>query len=147
MYRESYGTPLLARWPGVIKPGSVNENLVSNLDFAQTFLDVAGIQQPGDMQGLSLKPLLEGKTPADWRNSLYYHYYEFPGVHSVHRHEGVANDRYKLMHFYGLDEWELFDLEKDPSEMNSVYEDPEYASVVAELKEELNRFKRSISSA
>jgi len=142
MYEESYSTPLIVRWPGVTRPGSVNNDLVSNLDFAQTFLDIAGVEQPKDMQGLSLKPLLQSKTPANWRKSLYYHYYEYPAVHSVRRHEGVMTGRYKLMHFYDLKEWELYDLETDPREMKSAYSDPKYAAKVAELKAELQRLRK-----
>jgi len=142
MYKESFRTPLLARWPGVTKPGSTNCDLVQNLDYAQTFLDIAGAPDPGDMQGASLKPLLAGKTPADWRKSMYYHYYEFPAVHSVRRHEGVATRTHKLIHYYDLDEWELFDLAKDPDEMTSQYANPAYASVVSELKTELVRLKK-----
>jgi arylsulfatase A-like enzyme len=141
MYEESFRTPLIVRWPGVIKPGVVNRELVQNLDFAQTFLDIAGVGQPTDMQGVSLKPLMQGRGLGTQRKSLYYHYYEYPGPHSVHRHEGVATKRYKLMHFYDLDEWELYDLEKDPSEMKSQYNNQEYASVVAELKKELLRLR------
>jgi arylsulfatase A-like enzyme len=141
MYEESFGTPLVARWPGAIKPGRVNDDLVSNLDFAQTFLDIAGVEQPSDMQGASLKPIMLGETPDDWRKSLYYHYYEYPAVHSVRRHEGVAGKRYKLLHFYDLGEWELYDLERDPNEMNSEYDNPEYAGIVAELKAELKRLR------
>jgi arylsulfatase A-like enzyme len=141
MYEESFGTPLVARWPGVIAPGRVNDDLVSNLDFAQTFLDIAGVEQPSDMQGASLKAIMLGKTPDNWRKSLYYHYYEYPAVHSVRRHEGVATKRYKLLHFYDLGEWELYDLEKDPHEMKSEYDNPEYAGIVAELKAELERLR------
>jgi arylsulfatase A-like enzyme len=141
MYEESFGTPLVARWPGVIQPGRVNDDLVSNLDFAQTFLDIAGVKQPSDMQGASLKPIMLGETPTNWRKSLYYHYYEYPAVHSVRRHEGVAGKRYKLLHFYDLDEWELYDLKKDPHEMKSEYDNPEYAGIVAELKAELQRLR------
>ena len=146
MYEESFRTPLIVRWPGRIKPGSVNTDLVQNIDFAETFLDLAGAPIPGDMQGKSLVPLLEGNTPKDWRESLYYHYYEYPAVHSVRRHEGVSNKRFKLIRFYGPDvpngeEWELFDLEKDPSEMNNTYNNPENAGKIKELKQELNRLK------
>jgi arylsulfatase A-like enzyme len=142
MYEESYRTPLLARWPGVIEPETRNADLVQNIDFAETFLDMAGIEAPADMQGESLVPLLKGKTPADWREHLYYHYYEYPAVHSVRRHEGVAGKRYKLIRFYGIDvpdgeEWEFFDLKKDPSEMKSQYDNPEYAGQVADLKKVL----------
>jgi len=142
MYKESFRTPLVARWPGVVKPGSKNSDLVQNLDFAQTFLDIAGVNQPADMQGMSFKPVMQGKTPANWRKSLYYHYYEYPAVHSVRRHEGVATKTHKLIHFYDLDEWELYDLTRDPSEMKSQYANPEYAPVVAELKKELERLKK-----
>ncbi len=141
MYEESYRTPLLARWPNVVKKGGVNNDLVSNLDFAQTFLDIAGAALPPDMQGLSLKPVLAGQTPGNWRKSLYYHYYEFPAVHSVRRHEGVATLRYKLLHFYDLGEWELYDLGKDPNEMHSEYDNPEYGQIVEDLKKELERLR------
>jgi len=142
MYEESLRMPLMARWPGHIKPGSKNSDLVSNLDFAQTFLDLAGVDSPPDMQGQSLGPLFAGKTPADWRTSLFYQYYEFPGAHSVRRHLGVRDARYKLIHFYNLDEWELYDLKRDPREMHSVYGSPEYTAITARLKDELTRLRR-----
>ncbi|MFG0290985.1 MAG: sulfatase [Rhodopirellula sp. JB044] len=146
MYEESFRTPLIARWPGKIKPGSVNTDLVQNIDFAETFLDLAGAPIPDEMQGESLVPLLEGKTPEDWRDSLYYHYYEYPAVHSVRRHEGVFDGRWKLIRYYGRnvpnkEEWELFDLKNDPSEMNNVASNPEYASRIATLKKELSRLR------
>jgi len=139
MYEESFRTPLLVRWPGQTKPGSVSDKLVMNLDFAETFLDIAGVTIPRDMQGVSLVPILKGENPANWRKSVYYHYYEFPQPHHVHPHLGVRTDRYKLIHFYTIDAWELFDLEKDPHELKSVYKDPAYAPIVAELKAELKR--------
>ena len=146
MYEESFSTPFIARWPGKIKPGSVNGDLVQNIDFAETFLDLAGAPIPDDMQGESVVPLLKGKTPKNWRKSLYYHYYEYPAVHSVRRHEGVTDERYKLIRFYGLDvangeEWEFYDLEKDPTEMINSYNNPENARKVSELKKELDRLK------
>ncbi len=146
MYEESFRTPLLARWPGKIPAGSRNADLVQNIDNAPTFLDLAGVPIPADMQGRSLVPLLKGETPADWRESLYYHYYEYPGAHSVRRHEGVATDRYKLIRFYGRDvpggeEWELYDLQNDPQEMKSAYGQPEMAEVVARLKAELRKLR------
>ena len=141
MYEESLRTPLVVRWPGVTKPGAVDTHLVQNLDFAQTFLTLAGVDVPADMQGQSLVPLLRGEAPANWRQSIYYHYYEYPGAHSVHRHDGVRDGRYKLIQFYTLDEWELFDLEKDPRELRSVYGDPAYAPVVERLKGELTRLR------
>ncbi|GAB4158387.1 MAG: hypothetical protein Tsb009_35570 [Planctomycetaceae bacterium] len=146
MYEESYRMPLLVRWPGVIKPGTVNTDLVSNLDYAETFLDIAGAKIPEQMQGRSLVPIFKGNTPKDWRKSLYYHYYEFFGnrraPHMVRRHYGVRTKRYKLIHFYNLDEWELYDLEKDPREMNSVYNNTEYAEIVKELKAEVKKLQK-----
>jgi arylsulfatase A-like enzyme len=141
MYEESYRMPLMVRWPGVTKPGSRNDELVSNIDFAETFLDIAGVQIPDDMQGRSLVPLMEGETPDDWRTALYYHYYEFPGAHSVRRHYGVRTKDHKLMHFYNLDEWELYDMQRDPSELHSVYDDPRYQNVVKDLKQEIKKFQ------
>jgi len=141
MYQESFKTPLIARWPGVTKPGTTCDDLTSNLDFAETFLDIAGAEIPNDMQGLSLVPLLKGEKPADWRTTFYYHYYEYPAVHMVNKHEGVFDGRYKLMNFYELDEWELYDLEKDPQELHSVYDDPAYADVVERLKKALQQLK------
>ena len=122
MYEESLKTPLLVRWPGHVQPGSINHDIVSNLDFAETFLDAAGVAVPSDMQGCSLLPLVQGQTPADWRQSFYYHYYENPGAHNVARHYGVTNGKYKLMHLYALEgekinDWELFDLQQDPNEL------------------------------
>jgi arylsulfatase A-like enzyme len=143
MYEESLSMPLVVRYPKEIQPGSVNEDLVLNLDFAETFLDYAGAPVPGDMQGRSLRAVLRGKTPADWRKSMYYHYYEYPGAHSVKRHYGVRTRRHKLIHFYhDIDAWELFDLQKDPHELNNVYDAPAYADVVKELKAELARLQK-----
>jgi arylsulfatase A-like enzyme len=141
MYEESYRMPLVVRWPKAVKPGAVNTDLVSNLDFAETLLDATGTQIPADMQGRSLLPLLRGETPADWRQSLYYQYYEHPAVHMVHRHYGVRTPQYKLLHFYQIGEWELYDLARDPHELHSVYGDPKYAQVQAELERELTRLR------
>lgn len=141
MYEESLKTPLLAKWPGVIKPGSVNDDIVSNLDFPETFLEVAGVDIPSDMQGKSLVPIFKGETPKDWRTSFYYHYYEFPGAHSVARHYGVTNGRHKLIHYYHLNEWELFDLENDPGEMNSIYNKEEHLEITKEMTAELTRLR------
>jgi arylsulfatase A-like enzyme len=142
MYEESLRMPFLVRYPKRIKAGSVNTDLVQNLDFAPTFLDFAGLDAPPDMQGRSLRRLLRGKTPNDWRTSIYYHYYEYPAVHSVKRHYGIRTKKYKLIHFYNdIDEWELYDLEKDPHELKSVYSDPAYTSIVKELTAELKRLR------
>jgi arylsulfatase A-like enzyme len=144
MYEESLSTPLMVRWPGVTKPGTVNHDMVSNVDFAETFLEAAGVTIPDDMQGRSLVPVLKGETPDDWRKSFYYHYYEYPGWHMVQRHYGVRTDRYKLIHFYQIGEWEMYDLEKDPHEMHSVYGDPAYADIQAELHAELKRLREEL---
>jgi arylsulfatase A-like enzyme len=146
MYEESLKTPLLVRWPGTVQSGSINHDIVSNLDFAETFLDIAGVDVPSDMQGRSLVPVLKGKTPADWRESFYYHYYENPGGHNVARHYGVTNGKHKLIHLYALegkklDDWELFDLQKDPNELKSVYGDPQYAEIQTQMVAELNRLR------
>jgi arylsulfatase A-like enzyme len=146
IFEESLRTPLLIRWPGVTKPGSVNKDIVSNVDFAETFLDAAGAPVPAEMQGHSLVPLLQGRTPTDWRKSFYYHYYEHPAVHNVARHYGVVTDRYKLVHFYEPDfnYWELFDLEKDPHELHSVYDNSEYQDVRKRLEIELARLRTEL---
>jgi arylsulfatase A-like enzyme len=147
MYEESLRTPLLVRWPGVVRKGSENRDLVSNIDFPETFLEIAGAAIPADMQGRSLVPLLKGMTPTDWRTSFYYHYYEglpLQAPHAVARHYGVRTDRYKLIRYYMDDEWELFDLQKDPHEMRSVHADPAYASIRAHLEGELQRLRREL---
>lgn len=137
IYDESFKTPLLVRWPGVITPGTVNTQMVQNLDFAQTFLDAAGITAPSDMQGESLVPLFRGETE-NFRDAVYYHYYEYPAVHMVKRHYGIVTEDFKLVHFYyDVDEWELYDRKKDTSEMNNVYHDPAYADVVKDLHQKL----------
>jgi len=141
MYEESLRMPLLVRWPGATEPGSVDEHLVQNIDFAETFLDIAGVEPPEEMQGRSLVPLLRGEDPDDWRESIYYHYYEYPAVHMVNRHYGVRTDRYKLIRYYELDEWELFDLERDPDELKSVYDDLQYDPIRRELTAELKRLQ------
>jgi arylsulfatase A-like enzyme len=141
MYEESLRMPLIVRWPGITAPGSTSNAMVSNLDLAETFLDIAGVEIPSDMQGKSFVPLLEGEAPSDWRQSFYYQYYEYPGPHDVARHYGVRTERHKLIYFYTLDEWELYDLEEDPDELISVYDDPAYASVRSDLETELERLR------
>ena len=141
MYSESLGIPLIIKWPGKVDPGSRNNDLVQNLDFAQTFLEAAGLEAGEEMQGMSLVPLLLGKK-IEWRDAIYYHYYEYPAVHMVKRHYGVMTERYKLIHFYrDIDEWELYDLLEDPSEMNSLYDNPAYADVREELKVRLRELR------
>ena len=143
MYEESLKTPLIVRWPGQVKPGSVNGDMVSNLDIPETLLQMAGVEVPGDMQGRSLVPLLEGKTVEDWRTSFYYHYYE-KGIHNVAPHEGVRTPTHKLIHFYGTDEWEMYDLMADPNEIRSVYGTVAHAAVQQALLEELVRLKMEL---
>jgi arylsulfatase A-like enzyme len=143
MYEESLRMPFLIRWPGKIKPGGVSKGMILNVDFAPTLLDAAGVKAPADMQGRSFLPLLEGKTPKDWRAAMYYRYYH-PGHHNVAAHYGVRTERYKLIYFNKLDQWELYDLRKDPREMNNVYNDPAYAKIVEDLKKELYRLKKEL---
>lgn len=138
IYDESFKTPLLIRWPEKIQAGSVSDEMVQNLDFAQTFLAAAGLPQPNDMQGESLMPLLTGQTEQWDRDAVYYHYYEYPGFHMVKRHYGIVTTEYKLAHFYyDVDEWELYDRKNDPLELASVYDDPAYADVVEMMKKKL----------
>lgn len=141
MYEESLKMPFIAKWPGVTKPGSTSDALIQNLDYAETFLDAADTEIPSDMQGSSLVPLLKGETPEDWRKSIYYHFYEYPSVHQVARHNGVRDERYKLIHFYQFDEWEFYDLETDPDELVNQYGNSDYAPQVALLKTELERLR------
>ncbi len=129
MYEESFRTPLLIRYPKEIKPGTKIDKLVQNLDFAPTFLDYANIEIPAEMQGESFRKLVSGET-GEWRDAVYYTYYEYPAEHMVKRHYGVATERYKLMHFYyDIDEWEMYDLQTDPQEMKNIYNDPAYSDV------------------
>ncbi len=142
IYDESFKTPLLVRWPNRFQPGITSEEMVQNLDFAQTFLEAAQIEAPEDMQGESLMPLLTSNDTEWTRDAVYYHYYEYPAVHQVKRHYGIVTIDYKLAHFYyDVDEWELYDRKKDPQEMNNVYDDPAYADVVVELKKKLEELR------
>ena len=142
MYEESFRTPLLIRYPKEIKAGTVIDALVQNLDFAPTFLDYAGIEVPEEMQGESFRQLVAGKTD-QWRDAVYYTYYEYPSVHMVKRHYGVATDRYKLIHFYyDIDEWEMYDLKTDPNEMKNIYDDPEYTDVREMLHKRLEELRQ-----
>lgn len=148
IYEESLTTPLIVRWPGTIEPGTRGKGIVSILDLPETFLEAAGLPVPEDMQGRSLAPFFEndGKAPEDWRSSFYYHYYEFPGAHSVRKHYGVVTDRYKLFHFYEPETnyWTLIDREEDPNEMTNVYGNGDYAAVQAELHAELTRLRAEL---
>jgi len=142
IYNESFKTPLLVRWPEKVKPGSTSDEMVQNLDFAQTFLDAAGLEIPEDMQGESLLPLLEGNTDAWNRDAVYYHYYEYPGFHMVKRHYGIVTKEYKLAHFYDdIDTWELYDRKNDPLELKNEYNNPAYKEVVDSLKAKLQELR------
>ena len=141
MYEESFRTPLLMRLPGGSK-GVVGE-LVQNIDYAPTFLELAGVEVPQDIQGRSLLPLLKGEKEIDGRDALYYHFFEYPAEHMVKRHNGVRTDRYKLIHFYNdIDSWELYDLEKDPSEMNNLYGKEGTEELTRQLKEKLAELQK-----
>lgn len=140
MYEESFRMPFVARWPGVIKPGTRTRALTQNVDFAPTFLEAAGVGVPQEIQGRSLMPLFRGDA-GSWRKSLYYHYYE-EGEHNVPRHYGVRTDRYKLIHYYDMDEWELFDLDHDPQELKSIYDDPAAQDVRRQMHAEIERVRQ-----
>ena len=143
MYEPSLRTPLLVRWPGVATANAVQEAIVSNVDFAATFLDMAGVEASSTMQGRSLVPILQGNVPSDWRQSFYYHYYEGKG-HNVAEHYGVTNGRLKLIHYYKLDEWELFDLKQDPLEVNNLYGQPDAAADQTTMLAELKRLRSEL---
>jgi len=143
IYDQSFKTPLLVRWPKNTKAGGVCNEMVQNLDFAQTFLEIADIEAPKDMQGESLVSLLQSKTDNWTREAVYYHYYEYPAVHMVKRHYGIVTTEYKLTHYYyDVDEWELIDRKKDPRELNNVYDDPAYASIVKDLTKKLVEMRK-----
>jgi arylsulfatase A-like enzyme len=144
MYEPSLKMPFVIRWPGVIKPGSTSDALATNADFAETFLDVAGAPIPPDMQGRSLVPILKGERPADWRTSFYYRYYHDPGHHNTAAHYGVRTDTHKLIYFWRLNQWELYDLKNDPDEMHNIYDDPAQQDLVKRLKQELYRLKKEV---
>lgn len=141
MYEESLKMPLIVKWPGQVSAGSVNKNLVQNVDYAETFLEIAGAKVPDDMQGRSLVPLLKGEQVSDWRDSIYYHYYAFSSVHMVPQHYGVRDDRYKLIHFYQFDEWEFYDLKTDPDELTNQYANAEYQDEISRMKTKVKQLQ------
>lgn len=147
MYEEAIRVPWIIRYPGVVAPNTVRNEWVVNIDNAPTALQIAGVPVPESMQGQSLLPILQGHTPADWRTSLYYHYYEFGPPHWVLPHYGIRTSRYKLIYYYTVNEWELFDLEKDPDEMESLFDSPGfkvhpgYESVLADLAKQLEQIR------
>jgi hypothetical protein len=137
MYEQSLHIPLVIRYPGEINPGTTNEDFVQNIDFAPTFLEYAGVKMPGDLQGRSFRNLLQGSTPDDWRDQIYYHYYE---AYDVPEQYGIRTETHKLVCYPSFNDkkyWELFDLSKDPMEMNNVYSDSKYSGVLEDLKKSL----------
>ncbi len=144
MYEPSLRMPFLIRWPGVIKPGAAQDQMILNTDFAPTFLDLAGLPTPADMQGRSIIPLLRGERPSDWRTSMYYRYYHDPGDHNTGAHYGVRTLTHKLIHYWKKDQWELFDLNKDPNELRNIHGDPAQQQLVTKLKAELFRLKKEL---
>jgi arylsulfatase A-like enzyme len=144
MYDESIRMPFLVRWPEVIAPGSQSDAIALNVDFAETFLDAAGLPVPADMQGRSLLPLLRGRRPADWRTSMYYRYYHDPGDHNTRAHYGVRTETHKLIYFWKKDQWELFDLVNDPYELHNLYGQPGQEQLAAALKAELQRLRKEL---
>lgn len=144
MYEPSLRMPFLIRWPAVIKAGTVADGMILNTDFAPTFMDMAGLKVPADMQGRSIVPLLRGEKPADWRTSMYYRYYHDPGDHNTRAHYGVRTLTHKLIHYWRKDQWELFDLTKDPNELRNIYDEPASKELVAKLKTELYRLKKEL---
>jgi arylsulfatase A-like enzyme len=137
MYEESLKTPFIIRYPGVVKPGTKFNQMMLNIDWAPTFLDMAGVKAPAEMQGVSYLPLLKGEHVA-WRKAVYYHYYEFPQPHHVSPHFGVRTAQYKLIRFYGeKDAWELFDLKTDVHELHNIYGKKGMEKITADLKNTL----------
>jgi len=144
MYEPSLKMPFLIRWPGVVKPGSLQEQMALNCDFAPTFMEMAGLTAPSEMQGVSLLPLIKGTHPANWRTSMYYRYYHDPGDHNTRAHYGVRTLTHKLICYWKTDQWELYDLRNDPDEMKNIYGDPSQKEMVANLKRELYRLKNEL---
>jgi arylsulfatase A-like enzyme len=143
MYEEALRMPFIIRYPGKIKPGTVVDDIITNIDFAPTLLEMAGVSVPEAVQGKSFFNNLKGKTAKDWRQSMYYHYYEYPYYHRVQPHYGIRNQRYKLIHFYyDIDVWEFYDLQNDPTEMNNLIHSEAYAERIENMKTELYRLKK-----
>jgi hypothetical protein len=143
MYEESIRMPFLVRWPAGIKAGTKSDAVALNIDFAPTFLDAAGVPATAAMQGRSLMPVLRGRTPSDWRTSMYYRYYHDPGDHNTRAHYGVRTRTHKLIYFWKKDQWELFDLVNDPYELHNLYGEPGQEALTAALKAELARLKQA----
>jgi arylsulfatase A-like enzyme len=144
MYEQSIRMPFIVRWPGHIKAGSVQSSLAINVDFAPTFMDLAGLKVPTDMQGASLLPLFGGKQPSSWRTGFYYRYYHDPGDHNTRAHYGIRTEAHKLIYYWKKNQWELFDLTQDPDEMHNIYADPAQKRTVEQLKKQLFRLKKEL---
>jgi arylsulfatase A-like enzyme len=144
MYEESIRMPFLVRWPASIKAGTRSDALGLNIDFAPTFLEAAGLPAPAEMQGRSLLPVLRGRPPAGWRQSMYYRYYHDPGDHNTRQHYGVRTRDHKLIYFWTKDQWELYDLRNDPYELHNLYGEPGQEKLTESLKSELARLKRDV---
>ncbi len=143
IYEESLRMPFIMKYPGVIKPGSENKDIITNIDFAPTFLDMAGIKTNQKMQGKSFVKMIGDKPDPKWRQSMYYHYYEFPFWHHVQPHYGIRTQRYTLAHFYyNIDKWELYDNLKDPDQVHNVINDPRYAETIITLKSQLKSLRK-----
>ncbi|MEZ4675237.1 MAG: DUF4976 domain-containing protein [Caldilineaceae bacterium] len=157
MYEESLRMPFIVRYPKEIAPGSTNDDMILNVDFAPLFLDLAGVEIPEDMQGRSFRPLLNGETPADWRQAMYYRYWMHKAHHNVYAHYGIRTLQHKLIYYYAdalgqagtIDEsyepeWELFDLANDRFELNNVVNEPAYAETVTQLKDQLHQMQADL---
>lgn len=152
MYEESFRTPLIISCPSLVKKHSVCKELVQNIDLAPTFLSLAGVEVPKEMSGRSLLPLFKNGKAENWRNELYYHFYDYPAVGSVRKHDGIRTKRYKLIHWYGegsgndeaIDFWELYDLKKDVMEVNNVYDNPKYVKVREVLTVQLEKLRKDV---
>ena len=143
MYEEALRMPFIIRYPEKIKPGTIVNDIITNIDFAPTLLEMAGVSVPEAVQGNSFFSNLTGETPQDWQQSMYYHYYEYPFYHRVQPHYGIRNQRYKLIHFYyDIDVWEFYDLQNDPSEMNNLINSEAHTERIENLKIELYRLKK-----
>ena len=144
IYEESLRMPFMIKFPKKIKAGTENEDIISNVDFAPTMLEVAGIKTTQPMQGKSFVPMFDGKAPKDWRQSMYYHYYEWPFWHHVQPHYGIRTARYTLAHFYyNIDKWEFYDNKKDPEQVYNAIADPRYTAIIADLKSQLKQLQKT----
>ena len=144
MYEESLRMPFLVRWPAAIRPGAVSDAIGINCDVAPTFLELAGLATPTDMQGRSFVPIWTGKQPRDWRQAMYYRYSHDPGDHDTRAHYGIRTNTHKLIYYWKKDQWECYDLVADPREMRSIYDDPAAQQTVARLKQQLRQLKKEL---